>query len=131
MKLFVAASAFASVTATQDPTPSCTDGNGDTTQLFDVVCDAETATMTVTVDETCRQSDYSFIDFANSFIQGDENVNVVDDIDSNCLVGEYKAATSSNEYVWTLNLNGDCVQPSENSEEGVYVFYWKAGKIST
>ena len=53
MKLFVAASAIiGSVTAT-DAAPSC-----GPTPLFSVSCDAESAEMTVTVDEDCRQSDY-------------------------------------------------------------------------
>ena len=53
MKLFVAASAIiGSVTAT-DAAPSC-----GPTPLFSVSCDAESAEMTVTVDEDCRQSEY-------------------------------------------------------------------------
>ena len=55
MKLFVAASAIiGSVTAT-DAAPSCDAGS---TPLFSVSCDAESAEMTVTVDEDCRQSEY-------------------------------------------------------------------------
>jgi len=34
--------------------------------------------------------------------------------------------TGSGLYQWTLDLNGDCVQDSTISDEGVYVFYWKA-----
>ena len=73
----------------------------------------------------------SFIDFGNSFIQGDESVNTVTNIAGGCLETEYKAATDTNAYVWTMNLNGDCVQDSNVSDEGVYVFYWKAGKKFT
>ena len=69
----------------------------------------------------------SFIDFANSFIQGDESVNTVTGIAVGCESTEYTAATDSGSYEWTLDLNGDCVQDSGASEEGVYVFYWKAG----
>ena len=70
MKLFVAASAIiGSVTAT-DAAPSCDAG---LTPLFSVSCDAESAEMTVTVDEDCRQSDYRKVfhpkvtDFADRF----------------------------------------------------------------
>ena len=196
MKLFVAASAIIGSTTATDAAPSC---NG--SPLFTVACNAETAQMTVTVDEACRQSDFrkvfhskvtnfgnsdigdlklvticgcwwlnlkavpillefqhissptsvtnidvtdrfrwqivmsltaleklaSFIDFGNSFIQGDESVNTVAGIASGCQATEYLAATNTNEYVWTLDLNGDCVQDSNVSDEGVYVFYWKAG----
>ena len=73
----------------------------------------------------------SFIDFGNSFIQGDESVNTVAGIATGCEATEYLAATDTNEYVWTLDLNGDCVQDSGVSDEGVYVFYWKAGKKFT
>jgi hypothetical protein len=121
MKLFVAASAIIGSTTATDAAPSCDSG-----PLFSVVCNAETAQMTVTVDETCRQSDFSFIDFGNSFIQGDESVNTVAGIATGCEATEYLAATHTNEYVWTLDLNGDCVQDSGVSDEGVYVFYWKA-----
>jgi len=122
MKLFVAASAIIGSTTATDAAPSC---NGN--PLFTVACNAETAQMTVTVDEACRQSDFSFIDFGNSFIQGDESVNTVAGIASGCQATEYLAATNTNEYVWTLDLNGACVQDSNVSDEGVYVFYWKAG----
>lgn len=70
----------------------------------------------------------SFIDFANSFIQGEETVNTIDDIAVGCEASEYTAATGSGLYQWTLDLNGACVQGSDYSDEGVYVFYWKAGK---
>ena len=73
----------------------------------------------------------SFIDFANSFIQGDETVNTIADIAVGCAASEYTAATGSGLYQWTLDLNGDCVQDSTISDEGVYVFYWKAGKKFT
>ena len=62
MKLFVAATVAASVTAS-DPAPACTDA----TPLFDVACNAETATMTVTVDETCRASEYRKVFFVDKF----------------------------------------------------------------
>ena len=64
MKLFVAASAIiGSATATTaTAAPSCTtttiEGATSTVDLFTVDCDAGNATMTVTVDETCRQSDF-------------------------------------------------------------------------
>ena len=73
----------------------------------------------------------SFIDFANSFIQGDETVNTIADIAGGCAASEYTAATGSGVYQWILDLNGDCVQDSNISDEGVYVFYWKAGKTFT
>ena len=73
----------------------------------------------------------SFIDFANSFIQGEETVNTIEDIAVGCEASEYTAATGSGVYQWTLDLNGDCVQDSTISDEGVYVFYWKAGKKFT
>ena len=53
MKLFVAASAIIGSASATDAAPSCDSG-----PLFSVVCNAETAEMTVTVDETCRQSDF-------------------------------------------------------------------------
>ena len=53
MKLFVAASAIIGSATATDAAPSC---NG--SPLFTVACNAETAEMTVTVDETCRQSDF-------------------------------------------------------------------------
>ena len=53
MKLFVAASAIIGSATASDAAPSC---NG--TPLFSVVCNAETAEMTVAVDETCRQTDF-------------------------------------------------------------------------
>ena len=66
MKLFVAATVAASVTAS-DPAPACTDA----TPLFDVACNAETATMTVTVDETCRASEYRNVFFRRQILVTD------------------------------------------------------------
>ena len=69
----------------------------------------------------------SFIDFENSFIQGDADVNTIEGIDTLCTDAEYKPSTSGS-FIWNLNLNGNCVQPAADSEDGVYTFYWNAGK---
>ena len=40
------------------------------TQLFEVTCDA-TNGFDIKINEACRQSHFSFVDFANSFVWGD------------------------------------------------------------
>ena len=69
MKLFVAASAIIGSAIATDAAPSC---NG--SPLFSVVCDAETAKMTVTVDETCRKSDFRKVFYSKVTDFGDIDV---------------------------------------------------------
>ena len=121
MKLFVA-STVAVISNVNAGSVSC-DINGSDTPLFEMECDAETAEMVVTVNEACRMQDYSHIDFQNSFVQGDEAVNSVDDINADCLAtNEYAPQAVDGSWEWTITLNGDCVTTDS------YDVFWKAGK---
>ena len=56
--------------------PHCEDDDGNDVDLFELTCtpSSETSThqMSITIKESCRKSDFSGIDFAHSFIWGDQ-----------------------------------------------------------
>lgn len=127
MKLFkfLTVAGIAAIEGATTVETTCTEGDV-VTQLFKVTCDADKAKMFVEINEACRLKKYSFIDFKNSFIQGDKNVETTLGINSACTdSAEYKPTTTENVFKWTMDLNGAC-REENTAVSNSYKFYWNA-----
>ena len=69
--------------------PHCQDDEGNNVDLFELTCtphsESSTHQMSITIKESCRKSNFLGIDFAHSFIWGDQVVILIDQGDLFCV----------------------------------------------